>query len=149
MNNEGYCERARLSAMAIADGEVGPLSVEQLDEHLKSCADCRRELEEQKAAIGLLGQLNRLPVAEDICSRVTATIEKSEIKPDGMAGLGLFIALGLILLVYRIIEVLPGFTLGLVAKLVPMVLVFVFFVLLKENPLKVNQNLGLKGDTTW
>ena len=61
-------------------------------------------------------------------------------------GLGPFIILGLILLVYKVIEVLPSFTPSLIIKLTPVILVFVFFGLLKENPFKVNQNLKLKGN---
>ncbi len=144
--NKEYCEKVRLSAMVTLDGEISPLSVEELDEHLKSCADCRRELEQQKVAIGLLDEQSRRFITEDVCSRVAATIEESRVKLKSRQGLGLFIVLGLILLVYKVIEVLPGFTPGLIIKLTPVILVFVFFGLLKENPFKVNQNLKLKGD---
>ena len=144
--NKEYCEKVRLSAMVILDGEIPPLSVKELDEHLKSCVDCRRELEQQKVVIRLLDEQNRQLITEDVCSRVAATIEELRVKPESRQRLGLFIVLGLILLVYKVIEVLPNFTSGLVIKMLPLVPVFVFFVLLKENPFKVNQNLKLEGD---
>ena len=146
MVNKKYCEKIRLSAMAIQDGEVPPLSVKELDEHLKFCADCSRELEQQKIVIGLLGEQSRRFITEDVCSRVAGTIGQSRVKLKGRQELGLFIVLGLILLVYKVIEVLPDFTPGLIVKTMPFVPVFVFFVLLKENPFKVNQNLKLEGD---
>ncbi len=144
--NKEYCEKVRLSAMSILDGEVPKVSTKELDEHLKSCADCRRELEQQKVAIGLLDEQSRRFITEDVCSRVAATIEESRVKLKSRQGLGPFIALGLILLAYKVIEVLPDFTPGLVIKMMLLVSVFVFFILLKENPFKVNQNLKLKGD---
>lgn len=146
MNKEEYCEKVRLSAMVILDGEVPPLSVKELDEHLKSCSDCRRELKQQKVAIGLLDEQSRRFITEDVCSRVTATIEESRVKLKSRQGLGPFIVLGLILLAYKVIEVLPDFTPGLVIKMMPLVSVFVFFVLLKQNPFKVNKNLKVQGD---
>ena len=149
MNKEEYCEKVRLSAMMILDGEIPSLPVKELDEHLKSCADCRREVEQQKVIIGLLDEQSRLLITEDVCSRVTAAIEDLRVKLKSRQRLGLFIVLGLILLAYKIIEVLPGFTPGLITKLISVVLVFVFFGLLKENPFKVNQNLKLKGDIGW
>ena len=144
--NKEYCEKVRLSAMVILDGEAPPLSVKELDEHLKSCPDCRRELEQQEVAIELLDEQSRRFITEDVCSRVAATIEESRVKLKSRQGLGPFIVLGLILLAYKVIEVLPDFTPGLVIKMMPLVSVFVFFILLKENPFKVNQNLKLKGD---
>ena len=146
MNKEEYCEKVQLSAMVILDGEIPPLSVKELDEHLKSCADCRRELEQQKVVIGLLEEQSRRLITEDVCSRVAATIEESRVKLNSRQGLGLFIVLGLILLAYKIIEVLPNFTTGLVIKMIPIVSVFVFFLLLKQNTFKVNKNLKLHGN---
>ena len=145
MNTE-YCEKVRLSAMVTLDGEISPLSVKELDEHLKSCAECRCELEQQKIAIGLLDEQSRRLITEDVCSKVAATIKESRVKLKSRQGLGLFIVLSFILLVYKVIEVLPDFTPGLVIKMMPMVSVFVFFVLLKQNPFKVNKNLKVQGD---
>jgi predicted anti-sigma-YlaC factor YlaD len=147
MMSKKYCEKVRLSAMAILDGEASSLSEKVIDEHLKSCANCRHELEQQKEVIGSLDKQSRQFLTEDIYSRIVATIEESGAKLKGKQGLCPFMMLGLILLSHKIIEVLPGFTSGLVMKLIPVVLVFVFFGLLKQNPFKVNQNLKLEGDT--
>ena len=39
------CEQIRISAMAISDGEEGPIPSTQIDEHVRECAACREEVE--------------------------------------------------------------------------------------------------------
>ncbi|MHC4790338.1 MAG: zf-HC2 domain-containing protein [Planctomycetota bacterium] len=147
--NKEYCEKVRISAMAILDGEVPQLSSEELNEHIQSCAHCRHELEQQKVVIGLLSEQSRRLFSDDIWSRIAAGIAQSRAKQKVGKELLPLAVLGLILLIYKIIEVLPGFTPGLFVKLMPLVPVFVFFCLLKQNPFKINQNLRLEGDIRW
>ena len=132
-----------MSAMAILDGEEPQLSAKEINEHLQSCADCRHELELQKDIAKLLGNQNRRSFTEDICSRIAAVIQESEARRYAGQKLWPFVVLGLILLGYKIIEVLPGVTAGLVIKSTPLVVIIVFFSLLKQNPFKINQNLRL------
>jgi len=144
--NKNYCEKIRISAMAILDGEEPKLSTEKINEHLQSCADCRHELEQQKQIVNLLGEQKRRSFTEDVCSRIAAAIRESEAKRYAGQRLWPFVVLGLILLTYKIIEVLPGVTAGLFIKSMPLVVIIVFFSLLKQNPFKLNQNLRLQGD---
>jgi len=48
------CEQVRISAMAASDGEEGPIPSVQVDEHLRECAECRKEVE-------LLSNVSPLP----------------------------------------------------------------------------------------
>ena len=132
--------------MAISDGELPQLSELQIKEHVESCTDCRVELEKQKYAIELLDGQKRRPYDVDVWSGIKPVIEQSAIRPMHRLQLWMFAALGLILFTYKIIEVLPVFTPGVVVKLTSLVIVFVFFVLLRQNPFAINQNLILKGD---
>jgi len=151
--NKNYCQKIRISAMAILDGEEPQLSAEKINEHLQSCADCRHELERQKQIVNLLGKQKRrefqlpnsnyrIPITEISAGRLTAENRKSKIENSSLP----FVALGLILFTYKIIEVLPGVTAGLAIKSIPLVVIIVFFSLLKQNPFKINQNLTLEGD---
>jgi len=51
--NKEYCERIRISAMAIRDGETAPLSEQEVSKHLESCVDCRLEIDKQRQATEL------------------------------------------------------------------------------------------------
>jgi hypothetical protein len=144
--NKEYCEKIRISAMAISDGEEPLLSELQIKEHIESCADCRVELEQQKYATELLDGQKRRPYDIDVWSGIEPVIEQSAVRPKHSLQLWMFAALGLILFAYKIIEVLPVFTPGVIFKLMSLVIVFVFFVLLGQNPFVVSQNLILKGD---
>ena len=144
--NKEYCEKVRISIMAISDGERPLLSELQIKEHIESCEDCRFELEQQKYAIELLDGQIRRPYNINVWSGIKTVIGQSAIRPKHSLQLWLFAALGLILFAYKIIEVLPVFTPGVIFKLMSLVIVFVFFVLLGQNPFAINQNLILKGD---
>jgi predicted anti-sigma-YlaC factor YlaD len=141
-----HCEKIRISTMAILDGEKPLLLADEVDEHTRSCAHCRRELEQQKQTAALLHGQTRRVFAEDLWPTVAASIEPLS-KPNHPRELPLFVMLGLFLLAYKIIGVLPGFHASVLTKLVPLVIVFVFFSLLKQNPLTINQNLRPEGDT--
>jgi hypothetical protein len=53
-----------------------------------------------------------------------------------------FVVLCLFLLTHKIIEVLPSVTAGVATKLAPVVVLILFFALIKQNPFKINPNLG-------
>jgi predicted anti-sigma-YlaC factor YlaD len=145
--NKEYCEKIQVSAMAILDGEVPQLSAKQVSEHLQLCADCRYELEQQKQAVELLDGHSRRVFTEDVWSGIAVAIEESRARPKQRQELRPFVMLCLFLLTYKFIEVLPGFTPGVAAKLMPLIVVSVFFGLLKQNPFVISQNLRLQGDT--
>jgi len=145
--SKNCCEKVRMSAMAIRDGEMPQLSVEEIDKHLKSCADCRYQLEQQEKIIRLLDKQNRRSFTEDVCSGIAVSIEASKAGLDTGQKMWPFVVLCLILLGYKIVEVLPGVTAGLVIKLIPLVIIVMFFGLLKQNPFKINQSLKLEGDS--
>lgn len=145
--NKEYCERIQVSATAILDGEAPQLSEKEVKEHLESCADCRLELEHQRHAVGLLDRQSRRVFVEDVWAAIAVAIQQSTATPKGGQQLCPFVVFGLILLAYKIIEVLPAVSPGVVIKLIPLGVMVLFFGFLKQNPFFINQNLTLKGDT--
>ena len=143
--SKDYCEQVRISVMAISDGEEPLLPANEVNEHIRSCADCQRALEQQKQAVGLLASQTRRVFAEDLWPKVAVSIEASA-KLERRTEMLLFALLSIFLLAYKVIEVLPGIAVGVAIKLAPLAVVFVFFCLLKQNPLVINQNLRLEGD---
>jgi len=57
-----------------------------------------------------------------------------------------FLLLGVLLLGYRLVEMIPERDFGFLFKLVPVVLVIAAFGYLKENPFKIHAELSLEGE---
>ena len=90
--------------------------------------------------------VSRLNKVSEQPYEIAVAIEKSVAQVKSRQELYMFTILGFILFAYKIIEVLPSLTPGLIIKLMPPAVVFVLFSILKQNPFKVTRNLALKGD---
>ena len=145
--NKEYCEKIRVSAMAIRDGETAPLSEQEIARHLQSCADCRIEIDQQKQAAELLNGRSRRAFAHDVWPEIATALEETKRRSAQPAHVPAFVALCLFLLTFKIIEVLPSVTAGVAIKLIPAGVLILFFTLIKQNPFEINQNLKLQGDT--
>ena len=55
-----------------------------------------------------------------------------------------FALIGLLLVIYKLLEMLPARDPGMAIKLVPLVIVALLFVLIKENPFRINTELVLE-----
>ena len=145
--NKEYCERIRISAMALRDGESAPLSEQEISKHLESCANCRLEIDQQKQAIELLDGRSRRVFAHDVWPEIAAAMEGTNGRFEQPASAIPFVILCLFLLIHKTIEVLPSVTAGVTIKLIPVVVLVLFFGLIKQNPFEINPNLRLQGDT--
>lgn len=128
--------------MAIRDGESPPLSEQEVSKHLESCADCRLEIDQQRQAMALLDGRSRRVFAHDVWPEIAAAVETTKARPRQPASVLPFVVLCLFLLTHKIIEVLPSVTAGVATKLAPVVVLILFFALIKQNPFKINPNLG-------
>ncbi len=149
-----YCERIRISAMAIRDGETPSLSEQEVKKHLESCADCQLEIDQQGQAIELLEGRRWRVFAHDVWPEIAAALEGTKDRPTQPASPLPFVILCLFLLAHKVIEVLPSVTAGVMIKLAPVGVLVLFFTLIKQNPFEINPNLGrrqaslrLQGDT--
>ena len=149
---EQSCENVCLAAMEMMDGAQAALTAEAIEKHLASCPGCREEVEQFKALAGLLdAQERREHVAEVwpmISTRLAdlpASMASRPRKASARAARA-FVFLGLLLLGYKLAEMIPEADLGLVFKLVPLLLVIAVFSYLKENPFKINASLRLEGE---
>ena len=140
-----YCEKVRISAMAIVEGEAPQLSATEVQEHLASCADCRGALEQQKQTTELLSKQRLRDFSDDLCPRIAAAIERATPGPERLGQPVLVTMLVVLLLACRTIEVLPAVASGPAVKLIPVALVTAFFILVRQNPFKVSRNIGFVG----
>jgi hypothetical protein len=55
-----------------------------------------------------------------------------------------FALIGVLLVIIKLLEMLPAHDLGIGIKLVPLVIVALLFVLIKENPFRINTELVME-----
>ncbi|MGI8788809.1 MAG: hypothetical protein ACR2HG_13740 [Pyrinomonadaceae bacterium] len=139
--NEINCENWLMAKMAELDGEKSEIFVEAMNSHLSVCENCRMEFEQMQNVGDLLKSHARrepevnlwLTIEERIGSQNSSAISW---KP--------FVFIGAILVGYKLLEMLPERSLGLTFQLVPLIFMVALFVFLKENPFKINAELGLE-----
>ena len=139
--NKMNCEDILIQKSALLDGEKADLSAEEINAHLEICESCRQEIAQMENTVFLLKRQERRGIDADLWSAIekripAETANKTNWQP--------FILLGVFLVVYKLVEMLPERDFGLALKLVPFVLVAVLFGFLKENPFKINTELILE-----
>ena len=139
--NELSCEDVLMAQMAAADGEVTGFVGEQLAAHIAGCANCQHELKQ----LQLLDQMFTGHTLSDSNVDLWPAVEKGLAKPARSAiGWQPFALIGLLLIIYKLLEMLPARDPGIAIKLVPLVIVVLLFVLIKENPFRINTELVLE-----
>lgn len=135
------CEDVLMAQMAMADGEEPVFAKEQLTAHLTACANCQSELKQLQALDHLFASHSLAEPHVD----VWPTIESRIAQPTRSAlSWRPFALIGLLLVVYKLVEMLPARELGMAFKLVPLIIVILLFVLIKENPFRINTELVME-----
>lgn len=130
-----------MALMAERDGENPALSRQQIALHLDECEMCRRESEEMLSVDSLLKVQSRQPHDANVWPAVEKRLNARVIPQIGWAP---FAILGAVFVAYRLIEMLPERAPGLAFKLVPLVFVIGLFVVIRENPFRINAELTLE-----
>jgi predicted anti-sigma-YlaC factor YlaD len=139
------CADVTLAIMASADGEKSLLPADLVTAHLENCTSCRQEAEQLNTLAKLLERQKRREPSADLWPAIreqlgSASAATAERKWPA------FLALGLLLVIYKLLEMIPERDLGLLFKLVPLLFVIAAFGYVKENPFKINLELTLEGD---
>jgi predicted anti-sigma-YlaC factor YlaD len=142
------CEIVCMAAMARADGYVSELSVDQMEAHLAECPDCRNEVQQLQALAGMLAGQKRQQPSEDVWRKVSDRLPRAVPSRITSRTWFLLVVLGVLLLGYRLLEMIPDRHFGILFKLVPVLLVVAAFSYLRENPFKINTELKLEGGAT-
>ena len=140
------CESVCMAAMAIADGHQSELSSDQIEAHVAGCSDCRRELEQLRTLTSLLDAQARRRRTENVWERVERRLPEATHAQSPSQPWVPFVVLGVLLLGYRAIEMIPDRDLGFLFKLVPILFVIAAFSYLRENPFKIDAELRLEGE---
>ena len=135
------CDDVLMAQMALADGEEPAFSKEQIEAHMTGCANCQNELTQMLA-------LNRVLASQTVVEPhidVWPAVENRIAKPTTSAlGWRPFALIGVLLVIYKLLEMLPDRDPGLAFKLVPLAIVTLLFVFIKENPFRINTELVME-----
>ena len=135
------CEDVLIAQMAAADGEEPAFSKEQLTAHTAGCANCQNELKQLEALDRVLARHSLSEPHVDLWP----AIENRIARPAGpVLRWQPFALIGLLLVIYKLLEMLPARDPGMAFKLVPLIIVALLFVLIKENPFRINTELVLE-----
>lgn len=140
------CEKARVYAMALADGHSPELNVGEIETHLAGCDDCRADVERIRAVMRLLDAQKRRELPVNLWERIERRLE--ETRPPSWPRRHGFLIATLLLLGYKVIELAAAPNLGLVFKIVPVLIAVAAFAYLKENPFKINMELDAQERVT-
>ncbi len=139
------CESVSMAAMVIADGHQPELSSEEIETHLASCAECRREVGQLQELSSLLEPQKRRLRTENLWERIEHRLPHRP-RSNASPVLPSLIFLSALLLGYRLLELIPDRDPSFVFKVVPVLLVIAAFTYLRENPFKINCELRLEGE---
>ena len=140
------CESVCMAAMAIADGCQSELSSQQVEAHLADCSDCRRDVGQLRELSRLLDAQERRQRTGNVWKLVERRLSNAAPVQSTSRAWHPFMLLGVLLLGYRIAEMVPDRDFGFLFKLVPVLLVIAAFIYLKENPFKIHSELRLEGE---
>jgi len=132
------CEDVLMAQMAATDGEEPAFSKELLAAHLTGCANCQNELKQLLALDSVLASHTLAEQHVDLWPMIENRIAKP------VLGWRPFALIGLLLVIYKLLEMLPAHDLGIAFKLVPLVIVILLFVFIKENPFRINTELVME-----
>lgn len=135
------CEDVLMAQMAVADGEEPGFSKEQLVAHLGVCVNCRHELKQSQALDHVLAGHTLSESRVDLWPALENRIARRNRSAIGWKP---FALIGLLLVIYKLLEMLPERDPGMAFKLVPLVIVALLFVLIRENPFRINTELVME-----
>jgi anti-sigma factor RsiW len=141
------CEVVCMAAMAMADGYVSELSADQIEAHLAGCPNCHREVGQLRALASLLDAQERRPRTENVWKRVESRLPQASPTQSTSEAWHPLMLLGVLLLGYRLVEMIPDRHFGFLFKLLPVLLVIAAFSYLRVNPFKIDSELRLEGVT--
>lgn len=135
------CEDVLMAQMAATDGEEPAFSTELLAAHVASCANCHQDAEQLRALDQMLTGHTLSEPRVDLWPAIENRIAR---RARPVVDWQPFALVGLLLIIYKLLEMLPTHDPGMAIKLVPLVIVALLFVLIKENPFSINTELVLE-----
>jgi len=134
------CEKVLMAKMAEADGERADLSQEDLDLHLSACEKCRTEIARLHDIDAILQRSSRAEASVDLWPTLSGRLDQ----PTRRITWQPFAIAVVLLLAFKLIEMIPQEDPGVLVKAAPLVIFGALMLLLRENPFKINSELVLE-----
>jgi len=131
------CEEVLMAAMSAADGESASLSSAEIEMHLSACANCREEVVRMQRVRELFRQSTPRVNSADLWLGIESSLDQQISWQPYAVG-------GVLLLAYKLFEMLPQADPGWAIKLVPLIIFGALLVFLKENPFRINTDLAME-----
>ncbi len=131
------CEEVLMAATSAADGESASLSPAEIEMHLSACANCREEVVRMQRLRDLFRQSTPRMNSADLWPGIESILDQQISWQPYAVG-------GVLLLVYKFVEMLPKADPGWAIKLVPLIIFGALLVFLKENPFRINTDLAME-----
>lgn len=135
------CEEFLMSKMAEIDGEETQIFAEQTKAHLVSCENCQNQFEEMQIFVNRLKRQKRNNPNPHLWSAIEKRIG---VRKTSKVNRKPFVLIGVLLFACKLLEILPEDDPGLAFRFIPLIFVVALFVLIKENPFKINAELSLE-----
>jgi predicted anti-sigma-YlaC factor YlaD len=135
------CETALMAKMAEADGEASGILLDEVDRHISTCETCRVELEQLLDVNRRMSFERRADTSVDLWPMIKRQIEPAR---EHKIAVWPFAVIAVMLVAYKLVEMVPARDPGLFLKVVPIVILIAFFVLVKENPFRINAELAME-----
>lgn len=136
------CDEILMAAMAVGDGEEPGLPIEQIHEHIEGCESCRLETMRIASLMERLQSFERRETPVDLWPAVSGGIVRQEMA--WLSKRGALVVVALVLVAYKLAEMLPANYPGHLLKIAPVVAAAALFIFLKENPFKINTELTME-----
>ena len=133
------CEDVLIAQMAVADGEEPGFSKDELFAHIEVCANCLHEMKQSQALDHMLAGQTLSEPRVDLWPAI-----ENRIARRSALGWQPFALIGLLLVIHKLLEMLPARDPGMAFKLVPLVIVSLLFVFIRENPFRINTELVME-----
>lgn len=134
------CEDVLLAMMAAADGEKAQLSPEEIKEHLSACEECRYEVVRTQRFNDVLQRASWAESNVDLWPTISSRLDQQTSTVSWQP----YVVVGVLLLVYKLFELLPTHRPGWAITLVPLIIFGALFVFLRENPFKISSELVME-----
>lgn len=134
------CEKVLMAIMAAADGENAQLSPEVVNVHLRDCENCRNEAVRMKQVSAIFRQATRREETIDLWPAISGRLDQ----PSPRVGWQPYVIVAVLLLAYKLVELLPDADPGWAIHLVPLIIFGVFLLFVRENPFRINTELLLE-----
>ena len=137
--NQPSCEEMQMAAMAIEEGQVPETPGPLVREHLSQCAACRDAAAAMSSTLAILARQTRRRHPADLWPAIQRKVAP---RPAAWP----YVALAVLLVVYKLIELVPDRQWSIAIQIVPLLIGFGLFRILRQNPFQIATELRLEGE---